>query len=49
MNDRNAQLSFRGLGYYVPAIVVAFAVLIAVFLADVQKRRLEDLRPLQVE
>ena len=42
MNDRNAQLSFRGLGYYIPAIVVAFAVLIAVFLADVQKRRLEE-------
>jgi diguanylate cyclase (GGDEF)-like protein/PAS domain S-box-containing protein len=42
MNDRNAQLSFRGLGYYVPAIVVAFAVLIAVLLADAQKRRLEE-------
>ncbi|UDF28139.1 UNVERIFIED_ORG: EAL domain-containing protein [Roseateles sp. XES5] len=42
MNERHAQLSFRGLGYYVPAIVVAFAVLIAVFLADVQKRRLEE-------
>ena len=42
MNDRNAPLSFRGLGYYVPAIIVAFAVLIAVFLADVQKRRLEE-------
>jgi len=42
MNDRHAQLSFRGLGYYAPAIVVAFAVLIAVFLADVQKRRLEE-------
>ncbi|WLR91928.1 bifunctional diguanylate cyclase/phosphodiesterase [Shinella zoogloeoides] len=41
MNDRNAPLSFRGLGYYIPAIVVAFAVLIAAFLADVQKRRLE--------
>ncbi|WP_439617624.1 bifunctional diguanylate cyclase/phosphodiesterase [Shinella sp.] len=42
MNDRNAQLSFRALGYYVPAIVVAFAVLIAVLLADAQKRRLEE-------
>ena len=42
MNDRHAHLSFRGLGYYVPAIVVAFAVLIAVFLADIQKRRLEE-------
>ncbi len=42
MNNRHAQLSFRGLGYYAPAIVVAIAVLIAVFLADVQKRRLEE-------
>ncbi|MCR6502222.1 EAL domain-containing protein [Shinella sp. CPCC 101442] len=42
MNDRNAQFSFRGLGYYIPAIVVAFAVLIAVMLADAQKRRLEE-------
>src|SRR5690606_35833017 len=42
MNDRHAQFSFRGLGYYLPAIVVAFAVLVAVFLADVQKRRLEE-------
>lgn len=42
MTDRHAPPSFRGLGYYVPAIVVAFAVLIAVFLADVQKRRLEE-------
>ena len=42
MNNRHAQLSFRGLGYYAPAIVVAVAVLIAAFLADVQKRRLEE-------
>jgi len=42
MNDRNRHLSFRGLGYYVPAILVAFAVLIAVFLADAQKRQLEQ-------
>jgi diguanylate cyclase (GGDEF)-like protein/PAS domain S-box-containing protein len=42
MTDRHAPPSFRGLGYYVPAIVVAFAVLVAVFLADVQKRRLEE-------
>ncbi len=42
MNDRNAKSSFRGLGYYIPAIVVAFAVLIAVLLADSQKRRLEE-------
>ncbi len=42
MNYRHAQLSFRGLGYYAPAIVVAVAVLIAAFLADVQKRRLEE-------
>ncbi|HEV7249205.1 MAG TPA: EAL domain-containing protein [Shinella sp.] len=42
MNDRNVQFSFRGLGYYVPAIIVAFAVLIAVLLADAQKRRLEE-------
>ncbi|MCJ8055648.1 EAL domain-containing protein [Shinella curvata] len=42
MNDRNAQFSFRGLGYYIPALVVAFAVLIAVLLADAQKRRLEE-------
>ena len=42
MNERHAQFSFRGLGYYIPAIVVAFAVLIAIFLADVQKRRLEE-------
>ena len=42
MNERDAQFSFRGLGYYIPAIVVAFAVLIAVLLADAQKRRLEE-------
>ncbi|MGX5719483.1 bifunctional diguanylate cyclase/phosphodiesterase [Shinella zoogloeoides] len=42
MTDRNAHFSFRGLGYYIPAIVVAFAVLAATFLADVQKRRLEE-------
>lgn len=42
MNDRNAQFSFRGLGYYIPAVVVAFAVFIAVMLADAQKRRLEE-------
>lgn len=42
MNERNAPLPLKGLGYYVPAIVVACAVLIAVFLADVQKRRLEE-------
>jgi diguanylate cyclase (GGDEF)-like protein/PAS domain S-box-containing protein len=39
---RNAPLSLRGLGYYVPAIVATFAVLIAVLLADVQKRRLDE-------
>nr|WP_298098998.1 EAL domain-containing protein [uncultured Shinella sp.] len=42
MNDRNAQFSFRGLGYYIPAIVVAFAVFIAVLLADAQRRSLEE-------
>lgn len=42
MNDRNTPISFRGLGYYVPAVVVTVAVLVAVFLADVQKRRLEE-------
>ncbi|WP_421594035.1 bifunctional diguanylate cyclase/phosphodiesterase [Shinella sp. M27] len=42
MNDRNATFSFRGLGYYLPAIVVAFAVLVAAVLADAQKRRLEE-------
>ena len=42
MSDRNAHLSFHGLGYYVPAIVVAVAVLAAVVLADFQKRRLEE-------
>jgi diguanylate cyclase (GGDEF)-like protein/PAS domain S-box-containing protein len=42
MTERHAPPSFRGLGYYVPAIIVTFAVLIAVFLADVQKRRLEE-------
>jgi len=42
MNDRTAPFSFRGLGYYVPAIVVAFAVLIAAVLVDGQKRRLEE-------
>lgn len=42
MNEREAQFSFRGLGYYFPAIVVAFAVLIAALLADAQKRRLEE-------
>lgn len=42
MNTRDGPLSFRGLGYYLPAIVATFAVLIAVFLADMQKRRLEE-------
>lgn len=42
MKSRNSPLSFRGLGYYVPAIVATLAVLIAVFLADVQKRQLEE-------
>ncbi|ANH05407.1 EAL domain-containing protein [Shinella sp. HZN7] len=42
MNDRNAQLPLQGLGYYIPAIVVAFAALIAIFLADSQKLRLEE-------
>lgn len=42
MKSRNSPLSFRGLGYYVPAIVATLAVLIAVFFADVQKRQLEE-------
>ena len=42
MTDRNASLSLRGLGYYIPAIVAAIAVLVSAFLADVQKRRLEE-------
>ncbi|MCA0344482.1 MAG: diguanylate cyclase, partial [Proteobacteria bacterium] len=42
MNDRNTQLSLHGLGCYIPAIVVAFAALIAIFLADSQKQRLEE-------
>jgi diguanylate cyclase (GGDEF)-like protein/PAS domain S-box-containing protein len=42
MNDRGPPTSFRGLGYYVPAVIVTIAVLIAAFLADVQKRRLEE-------
>ena len=42
MTDRNASLSLRGLGYYIPAIVAAAAVLVSAFLADVQKRRLEE-------
>lgn len=42
MNTRNGPLSFRGLGYYIPAIVATLAVLIAVFLADRQKRQLEE-------
>jgi len=42
MTDRNASLSLRGLGYYIPAIVTAVAVLVAALLADVQKRRLEE-------
>lgn len=42
MNTRDGPLSFRGLGYYIPAIVATLAVLIAVFLADTQKRRLEE-------
>lgn len=33
MNTRNDPLSFRGLGYYIPAVVATLAVLIAVFLA----------------
>lgn len=42
---RSAPLRLRGLGYYVPAIVATVAVVIAVFLADVQKRRLEEEYP----
>lgn len=42
MNDPHAPSSVRGLGYYIPAIVVAFAVLVAALLADAQKRRLEE-------
>ena len=42
MISRNPPLSLRGLGSYVPAIVATFAVLIAVLLADVQKRRLDE-------
>ncbi|QEE43259.1 EAL domain-containing protein (plasmid) [Rhizobium sp. WL3] len=42
MNTRDGPLSFRGLGYYIPAIVATLAVLIAVFLADMQKRQLEE-------
>ena len=42
MNGRAERRSFGGLGFYAPAIVVTLAVLIAVFLADVQKRRLEE-------
>lgn len=42
MNTRNLPYFFKELGYYVPAIVATFAVLIAVFLADTQKRRLEQ-------
>lgn len=42
MNDRNTPLSFRGLGYYIPAVIVMIAVLFAVFLADTQKRRLDE-------
>lgn len=42
MNTRNGPLSFRGLGYYIPAVVATLAVLIAVFLADMQKRQLEE-------
>lgn len=42
MNIRNGPLPFRGLGYYIPAIVATLAVLIAVFLADMQKRQLEE-------
>ena len=42
MNDRHAQLSLKGLGYYIPAVVVAFAVLVAILLADSQKQRLEE-------
>lgn len=42
MKNRNAPLRFKGLGYYAPAIVATVAVLTAVFLADVQKRRLEE-------
>jgi len=41
MKTRQSPYLFKGLGYYVPAIVATFAVLIAVFLADTQKRRLE--------
>ena len=42
MNTRDGPLSFRGLGYYIPAILATLAVLIAVFLADMQKRQLEE-------
>lgn len=42
MNTRDGPLSFRGLGYYIPGILATLAVLIAVFLADMQKRQLEE-------
>jgi diguanylate cyclase (GGDEF)-like protein/PAS domain S-box-containing protein len=42
MKIGSSLFSSKGLGYYVPAVVATFAVLTAVFLADVQKRRLEE-------
>jgi len=42
MHTRNGLPSFRGLGYYITAIFATLAVLVAVFLADMQKRRLEE-------
>lgn len=42
MNTRNAPLRFKRFGYFIPAIAATVAVVIAAFLADAQKRRLEE-------
>ncbi|MFC3074532.1 bifunctional diguanylate cyclase/phosphodiesterase [Shinella pollutisoli] len=40
--NRSERTSFEGLGYYVPALIVAVAVLFAAVFTDMQKRRLDE-------
>lgn len=40
--NRSERTSLKGLGYYLPALIVAVAVLVAIVLTDMQKRRLEE-------
>jgi len=40
--NRSERTSFEGLGYYVPAVIVAVAILFAAVFTDMQKRKLEE-------